>query len=282
MEGKVIVVTGGSSGIGKATALELARQGAEVVIICREPERGQRALAALKKESGNEQVHLLLADLSCLEEVRRLADDLKLRFPRIDILINNAGMMPGRRELTPEGLEVSWVTNYLSAFMLSNLLSDHLMAAGHGQIINISSEAHRLGEIDFANLSSFRHYSAYTAYCDAKLALIHFTYEMARRIELTTLTCNCLHPGRVATNFGKSCDFFLRWSLKIRSPFLPSPAEAARSILHLASSPEVAHLNGQYFKKTKATTSSAQSYNLHISRRLWDLSVRQTGLVEVS
>ncbi len=282
MEGKIVLVTGGSSGIGKAAALEFARQGAEVIILCRKQERGQQALAELKKESRNQQVHLIQADLSLLEDVRRSAEEIKRQFPRLDVLINNAGMVPRGQELTAEGLEVSWVTNYLSAFMLTNLLTDQLLAAEQGRIINVTSEAHRLGEIDFSDLATRRKYTSYTAYCDAKLALLHFTYEMARRIEFTSLTCNCVHPGRVASNFGRSCDPFLRWTMALYRPFLPKPANAARTLLYLASGPELAHVNGQYFKKTKAVPSSASSYNLHISRRLWDVSVKQTGLVEVS
>lgn len=282
MEGKTVLVTGGSSGVGKAAAAGLARLGARVLIVCRRPETGQKALADIREESGSEEVYLLLADLSLMEEVRRLAGEVKQLCPKLDVLINNVGIMPGRHTLTPEGHEVGWATNYLSAFLLTNLLTDWLLAADQGRIINVVSEAHRLGEINLADFTSSQQYSPYTAYCDSKLALMLFTFELASRIELTSLTCNCFHPGRVATNFAYSGNPIVSWLFKLGRPFMASPAEGAKPLVHLASSPEAGSASGQYFNRGKIALPAAESRNRHLARRLWALSETATGLVEVS
>jgi NAD(P)-dependent dehydrogenase (short-subunit alcohol dehydrogenase family) len=274
---KIMVVTGASSGIGKATTEALAREGALVAMVCRNHEKGQNAIAEIKKKVPNANLQLHLADLSSLKQVRALAEELKAAYPVIDVLINNAGLIPGLQQTTIEGFELSWVTNHLAPFLLTNLLMDPLLKAEQGRIINVSSEAHRLGKIDFEHAGNPKHYSAVTAYADSKLANILFTTELARRSEFTPLTVNCLHPGVVATNFGSSSSFFIRVLVKMGRMFMKSAANGAQTSVYLATSPKIATISGKYFKNKKPAISSADSCNAHTARRLWELSAEQTA-----
>lgn len=271
-----MVVTGASAGIGKATAEALAYAGATVAMVCRSRERGQKAMQDIQKKVPGADLHLHLADLSLMGNVRELAQELSSTYPVIDVLVNNAGMMPGLQQLTVEGWEVSWATNHLAPFLLTNLLMDSLLAAPQGRIINVTSEAHRLGQIDFEHAGMAKKYSAVTAYADSKLANIYFTYELARRTEFTPLTVNCLHPGVVATNFGKTSNFFIRTTMMLGRLFMKSAAGGAQTSVYLATSPEVEQISGKYFKDKKQKRSANDSYNSHIARRLWDLSAEQT------
>lgn len=275
--GKTALVTGASSGIGKETALELAHLGAEVIMLCRNPEKADEAQKEIIAETGNQKVSVLLADLALMEQVKTAAESLNQQLDKLDILVNNAGLMPGRRRLTSEGIEVAWATNHLAGFLLTNLLTDKLLAADAARIINVSSEAHRLGHLDFQNLHSPKKYSALTAYADSKLANVYFTYELAKRLELTNITVNCLHPGVVATNFaGKDAAGF-KYLFLLGRPFMASPQKGARTPVYLAASPEVATITGAYFKNMKPIRSSRESYNQILARRLWTLSEHQTG-----
>ena len=277
LSGKIVMVTGASSGIGKVTARELARQGAEVIMVCRNPEKGEAARQEIITTTNNPKVSVMLADLSLMEEVRRLADEFNKRFPKLDVLVNNAGMMPGKRTLTPEGFEISWATNFLASFLLTNLLLDKMLAAEAARIVNVSSEAHRLGHINFQDMHTPKKYSAFTAYADSKLANILFTYELDKRLELTNITANCLHPGVVATNFAQQHSSAMKYFFLAGRPFMHSAEKGAQTSIYLASSPEVEGLSGLYFKNRKPVKSSNESYNQSISRRLWTLSETQTG-----
>ncbi|MFC5270291.1 SDR family oxidoreductase [Adhaeribacter terreus] len=274
---KIAVVTGASSGIGKVTARELARLGAHVIMVCRNQEKGEKSRQEIIAKTGNQNVTLLLADLSLMQETRRVAEEINHLIPKLDILINNAGMMPGKREETAEGFELSWATNYLSVFLFTNLLLDKLLAAYSARIINVSSEVHRLGYINLQEMHKPGKYSSITAYADSKLATIMFTYELARRLELTGITVNCLHPGVVATNVTGQAHTAMKYLFMLGRPFMRSPAKGAETTLYLATSPDLTGVSGLYYKNKKAVRSSGQSYNPAIARRLWLLSEKQTG-----
>ncbi|WP_192825144.1 SDR family oxidoreductase [Rufibacter sp. LB8] len=274
---KIIIITGASSGLGKAATEALARQGALVAMVCRNREKGEKAITDIKSKVPHANLQLHLADLSSLDQVRALAQELQAAYPVIDVLINNAGLIPGLQQTTIEGYEVSWVTNHLAPFLLTNLLMDNLLKAQQGRVITVSSEAHRIGKIDFDNAGNPQHYSAVTAYADSKLANILFTYELARRSEFTSLTVNTLHPGVVATNFGSNSSIFIRLIYKLGKLFMKSAANGAQTMVYLATSPEVEAITGKYFKNSQPRPSSADSCNAHIARRLWELSAEQTG-----
>ncbi|WP_207430844.1 SDR family oxidoreductase [Sabulibacter ruber] len=274
---RVMVVTGASSGIGKATAEALAQQGAHVILICRSAQKGQQAITDIQKKVPEARLSLHLADLSSLQEVRRVAEELKENYPVIDVLINNAGLIPGTLQTTVDGWELAWATNHLAPFLLTNLLMDSLLASEQGRVINVTSEAHRLGQLDFEHAGKPEKYSAITAYADSKLANIYFTYELARRTEFTNVTVNCLHPGVVATNFGKNSNIFVKSLMLLSRLFMKSPAKGAQTSVYLATSPYVKHVSGKYFKNSRQVNSSADSNNAHLARRLWDISAEQTG-----
>ena len=212
-----------------------------------------------------------------MANVRILALEIQKRFDRIDVLINNAGILPGKFTLTPEGYELCWATNYLSAFLLTNLLWQQLLKAEAARVINVSSEAHRLGQLDLNQPHTAKNYSSFTAYCDSKLANILFTYEMAQRLELTNITANCLHPGVIASNFGTTSFGLLKWIFKLGRPFMQSAAKGAETVIYLATSPEVAGVTGKYFKNKKAVNSGKETYNTALAKRLWRFSAAQTG-----
>jgi NAD(P)-dependent dehydrogenase (short-subunit alcohol dehydrogenase family) len=276
MQEKVAMVTGASSGIGKITALELAKAGAEVILVCRNKTKGEKTKTELIEKTGNQKITLLLADLSLLSEVRKVAAEFNSRFPKLDILINNAGMMPGKFLRTSEGFEIAFATNYLSMFLLTNLLMDKLMISGEARIINISSEAHRLGQINFQELNAPRKYSALTAYADSKLAAILFTYELARRLEFTNITVNALHPGVVGTNFAHDSFKAFKYLMKLSKPFIRSSEKGAETTLYLATEPSLKSVSGKYFKNCKPVTSSRLSYDQSLARRLWQYSEEKT------
>src|SRR5688572_10654559 len=277
LTGKTAVVTGASSGIGKVTALELANLGANVVMVCRNQSKAETTKTEIIKATGNKNITLILADLALMQEVERAASEINAQFPKLDILINNAGIMPGKRIVTSEGHEISWATNYLSSFLFTNLLTDKLLAAEKARIINVSSEAHRFGHLNFQDMHSPKKYSALTAYADSKLANILFTYELARRLELTDITVNCLHPGVVATNFAGQDAGSYKYLFFLGRPFMSSPEKGARTTVYLAASPDAGKYTGAYFKNLKPARSASQTYNPVIARRLWALSEKQTG-----
>ena len=206
-----------------------------------------------------------------------MADEVNSLFPKLDILKNNAGMMPGKRTLSAEGFELSWATNFLSGFLLTNLLLDKLLAADSARIINVSSEVHRLGHINLQEMHKPGKYSSITAYADSKLATIMFTYELARRLELTNITVNCLHPGVVATNVTGQAHTAMKYLFLLGRPFMRSPEKGAETTLFLATSPTLNGVSGLYYKNKKAVRSSGESYNPAIARRLWLQTEKQTG-----
>ena len=204
MEYKVVLITGGTSGIGKAAATAFAAMGAEVVVAGRNRERGEAAVGEIRRESGSEKVSLVLADLAVQAEVRELADEFKARYDRLDVLVNNAGLIQSRRTETPEGFELTLAVNHLAPFLLTNLLLDLLKSSAPTRIITVASEARRHAEIDFDDLQSERRYRAFPVYGMTKLANILFTYELAERLRKTGVVANCVHPGGVNTDFGNN------------------------------------------------------------------------------
>lgn len=273
MQGKVCLVTGSSSGIGKETARELARMGATVVMICRNRTKGEAAQSEIKEASGNAQVDLIVADLSELSQVRRAASEFKQKYRQLHVLINNAGVMKSERKVTPDGLEYTFATNYLAPFLLTELLLDVLSASAPARIVNVSSVGHTSGNIDFADLQGEQKYSIMKAYSQSKLALIYATYELADQLEGTGVTVNALHPGLVASNFSEGLTGLMRFFGTVVMPVIGISAEkGAQTTLYLATSPEVESVSGKYFIKSKQTPSSKLSYDVAVRKRLWHVS----------
>ncbi len=272
LQGKICLITGSSSGIGLITARELARQGATVVLLCRNRARGEAAQAEIKAATGNEQVDLLVADLSLLAEVRRAASEFQQKYAQLHILIHNAGGANHERIVTSEGFEMTFATNYLAPFLLTELLLDMLKASAPARVINVSSTAHTSGKINFADLQGEKSYGMWRAYGQAKLALILFTYELASQLQGTGVTVNALHPGVIASNFGANLGSVLRFGWKIASPFMLTPEQGAQTTLFLATSPEVEGVTGKYFSASKEKKSSPRSYDAETRARLWQVT----------
>ncbi|NVM56274.1 MAG: SDR family oxidoreductase [Candidatus Helarchaeota archaeon] len=279
MSGKICIVTGANAGIGKATAMELAKMGATVVMVCRSPERGGAALADIKQKSGNDSVDLMIADLSSMNSIRQFAADFKAKYKKLHVLINNAGVHLAEHILTVDGYECTFATNHLGYFLLTNLLLDVIKASAPARIINVSSEAHGLSKIYFDDLQLEKNFDGFRAYTQSKLANIMFTYELARRIEGTGVTVNCLHPGMVLTNMGRNSEDVRRVMQEAGDSIL-TPEEGAATSIYLATSPEVENVTGKYFDNKKAVKSSRKSYDQNSQQRLWELSEKLTGLVK--
>ena len=278
MHGKICVVTGATSGIGLVTAQVLARQGATLIVIARNAERGAATVSRIQQETGNSAVELMVADLSVQAQVRQLASEIQHRFARLDVLVNNAGALFSRRQLSQDGLEMTFALNHLAYFLLTNLLLDSLKAADSARIVNVSSEAHRRAQLDFSDLQGQHRYSGWRAYARSKLANILFTYELARRLAGTGIVTNALHPGFVATNFGRNNRSITAALFRILQLAAISPEEGAQTIIYLASSPAVKGITGEYFVKQQAVRSSQVSYDRAAAERLWQVSAELTRL----
>jgi retinol dehydrogenase-14 len=281
MGGKVILITGGTSGIGKAAATALAAMGAEVVVTGRNRERGQAAVEEVRHRSGNERVSLMLADLSVQAEVRRLAEDFRERHDRLDVLVNNAGLIQSRRTETPDGLEMTIAVNHLAAFLLTNLLLDLLKDSAPSRVITVSSEARRGASIDFDDLQSERRYRGFPVYGMTKKANILFTYELAERLEGSGVVANCLHPGAVSTNFARNNRGPIALFFRLFKPFMRSPEQGADTLVYLASAPEIGELNGKYLTDRKEV-SPAEPRDEAAQKRLWEVSEELTNLTVAS
>jgi NAD(P)-dependent dehydrogenase (short-subunit alcohol dehydrogenase family) len=277
MEDRVVLITGGTSGIGKATATALAAMGAEVVVAGRNRERGGAALAAISRASGSEKVTLMIADLAVQAEVRKLVDDFRERHDRLDVLVNNAGLIQSRRTETTDGIELTLAVNHLAPFLLTNLLLDLLKRSAPSRVITVSSEARRHAGIDFDDLQSERRYRAFAVYGMTKKANILFTYELAERLEGTGVVANCVHPGGVNTSFGdnnRSPGILLFRALK---PFMRTPEQGADTVIYLAASSEAAGMNGKYLTD-REEVSPAEPRDAVAQKRLWEVSEALTNL----
>ena len=277
MRGKMCLITGGTGGIGKETALGLAQQGAAVVIVGRDAARAQAAVADIKARSGNDAVTAMIADLSSHAEVRRLAREFTDAHDRLDVLVNNAGAVYGKRMLTVDGIEMTLAVNHLAYFLLTNLLLPLLKRSAPARIVSVSSEAQRAGRIDFDGLQRARRYRAFEVYSQSKLANVVWTYELARRIEGSGVTANCVHPGAVATGFGRNNSGPWRVLFRVLAPFMRTPERGAATSIYLASSPEVEGISGQYFSDRRPIRSNKQSYDPEVARRLWLASEELTA-----
>ncbi len=278
MDGKVVLITGGTSGIGKAAALELAKMGAWVVVTGRNRERGEEALVDLKAKSGSEKIELMLMDLAVQAEVRRLVEEFEERHDRLDVLVNNAGVIQSRRTETPDGIETTLAINHLAPFLLTNLLLDLLKKSAPSRIITVSSSAERSGKIDFDDLQSEKRYRAFPVYGTTKLTNIMFTFELAGRLEGTGVTANCLHPGSVNTYFAEDNRSPFTLLFRAFKPLMRSSEEGADTIVYLAASPEVEGMNGKYLADRKVTTASKEAYDESVRKRLWEVSEELTSL----
>jgi NAD(P)-dependent dehydrogenase (short-subunit alcohol dehydrogenase family) len=278
LSGQVCMVTGAASGIGAVTARALAQCGAAVVLVDRDAERGAATANQIKQQTGNPAVEFTRADLSAQKEIRRLVQQFKDRYRRLDVLVNNAGAIFARRQESVDGIEMTFALNYLGYFLLTNLLLDTLKASAPARIVNVSSRSHARAQIDFDDPQSRSGYHGLQAYAHSKLAIVLFTYELARRLEGTGVTANALHPGLVATDFGMHHGGGLGLAMRLfRSTFI-SPEQGARTSIYLATSPEVEGVTGKYFVNRKAVPSSPASYDADTARRLWQVSAAYTNL----
>src|SRR4028118_1249510 len=239
MAGKTVLIAGAASGVGKATAMGLASMGASVVMVGRDRDRGEAAMAEIKENSANASVGLMLADLSSQEQIRRLAHEIKEAYPRLDVLINNAGVIRSERITTADGLETTFAVNHLAYFLLTNLLLDRLKASSPSRIVNVASGEQRNGTIDFDDLQGEKGYKGAKAYSQSKLATVLFTYDLARRLQGSGVTANCLHPGVVGTSLGSGVSGVFGFMVRAMTPLMKSPEKGAETSIYLASSPEV-------------------------------------------
>ena len=278
MLGKTVLDTGATGGIGKATAVGLARLGAKVGITGRDTARAEAAATDIRAASNNAAVDAFAADLSSQAEVRRLAREVLGRYRRLDVLVNNVGGFWTHRHVTGDGLEHTFALNHLAPFLLTNLLLDRLKASAPARIVTVASGAHTIGRLDFDDLQGEQKYSGQRAYNASKLANVMFTYELARRLQGSGVTANVLHPAVARTSFGAEdqAPFFTILSPLIR-PFLKTTAQGAATSICLAASPQVAGLTGQYFVDGKPKQSSKSSYDTAATRRLWQVSVDLVG-----
>lgn len=280
--GKTVLVTGGTSGIGRETARALARLGAKVIIVGREPARIDRTVAWLRQEAGHTRVHGMQADLTSLSEIRRLAAQFRAEQARLDVLVNNAGSMFGERVLTQEGFERTWALNHLAYFLLTLELLDLLKASAPARIVNVASEMHRGGEMDFENLQGEKHYSCIPAYRRSKLANVLFTKALPRRLAGTGVTANALHPGAVATGMGRDMVGLMKLANRFCQFFFLSPRKGAATPVYLASSAGVEHVTGKYFVKRRETAPASMAADVDLQERLWRVSLEQTGAKEIT
>jgi retinol dehydrogenase-14 len=278
MAGKTVLVTGASRGIGKATALGLATMGAHLAITGRDRGRTEEAAREIRAASGG-QVDAYVADLSAQSEVRRLAEEVLQSYPRIDVLINNVGGYWNTPDVTVDGLERTFAINHLAAFLLTNLLLDRLVQSAPARVVTVSSNAQAQGRIDFDDLQGMKSYSGARAYSQSKLANVLFTYELARRLQGTSVTANALHPGVVSTSFGAEDPATVqRVFIPFLRPFMKTPAQGATTSIHLASAPELEQVSGRYFANSKPKRSSEHSYHQAAAARLWQVSTELVKL----
>jgi NAD(P)-dependent dehydrogenase (short-subunit alcohol dehydrogenase family) len=274
MNGKVCLVTGGTNGIGKSTAQELARMGATVIIVGRDAQKTSEVVQEIRAASGNPNVDSLVADLSSQQEIRRVAKDFKRKYSHLHVLINNAGGFFLRRQLSVDGIEMTFALNHLAYFLLTDLLLDIIKASAPARIINVSSNAHTTGKIEFDNLQGERIFRP-SAYDNSKLANILFTMELARRLEGTGVSVNALHPGFVATGFAKNNGRVIAALVSLFTPLVARPpAKGAETSIYLASSPDVEGMTGKYFYDSQVSSVAPQATDMVVARNLWDASTK--------
>jgi NAD(P)-dependent dehydrogenase (short-subunit alcohol dehydrogenase family) len=275
---KVTIITGGSGGIGKAAAIKLAEEGGKIVIFSRNEEKVKRAVEDIVRKTGNNRIEYILCDLSSFKSIRRAAKEFKERNGRLDVLINNAGMNQLERKITEDGYEMQFQVNYLSQFLLTNLMLDLLIKSTPSRIINVSSAMHKYGKINFGDINFNRGYSKYKAYTQSKLAVIFFTESLSEKLADKGVSVNALHPGLVRTEIGINRENgngkFIR---RLKNPFAIPPEKGCETLVYLACSPEVEKITGKYFIRKKIKRTSNLSHDKEIADKLWQLSVDATG-----
>jgi len=278
MRGKVVVITGATSGIGQIAAERLAGMGARLVLVARDKARGEAALARLRQAAPGASHSIHYGDLSRLAEMKRVASEIAAAEPRIDVLINNAGALFGSREVTPDGLELTFATNHMSYFVLTQGLRKSLLAAAPSRVVSTSSDAHKGARLDFNDLQSANKYRGFGVYGRSKLCNILFTSELARQWADTGITANCLHPGFVATRFGDRSGGFLSYMVRAAKIVAISPEKGAETIVYLASSDDVANVSGKYFYKCRPATPTKEGRDEEAAKRLWRETAKLVGM----
>lgn len=273
LQGKTCLVTGATSGIGEVTALELGRQGAEVIVVSRNPEKVKNTVKLIKTETNASAVHGFTADLSLQSEIHQLAAEIMDQFDQLHVLVNNAGGYFQSRQETAEGFEMTFALNHLNYFLLTNLLLDLIKQTPAARIVNVSSDAHRGAKINFDDLQYKKGYNGFRVYGQSKLANVMFTYRLARQLKDTDVTANALHPGFVNTGFGLNNGFLINTIMKITHLFAKSKEDGASTVIYLAASPEVDGLSGMYFTDERPVRSSAESYDEEKQEKLWQVSL---------
>ncbi len=277
MQGKIVIVTGATAGIGFETAHALAGMDAQVVIISRSPERCQMAAERIKAETGNNRVHFIAADLSYTAGIQDAAYQFKRHYTRLDVLVNNAGAFFDKRMVNTDGYEMTFALNHLNYFLLTHLLLDMLKTNAPARVVNVSSDAHRGVELDFNDLQNEKNYQGFRVYAQSKLANVLFTYELARRLEGSRVTANALHPGFVSTNFATNNGPLYALGMRLMGFLAQSPQKGAQTSIHLASAPEVEGMSGKYFTNSKPVDSSPASYDRPVAEQLWKTSLALIG-----
>ena len=277
MQGQVCVVTGATSGIGKAAAAALARQGAEVIVVGRDPGRAEATAAAIQAD-GAPPPKVEIADLARLDQVRALAGRLNQTLDRIDVLINNAGLVLNERKVTPDGYEHVFAVNHLAPFLLTNLLRPKLTASAPARVVTVTSDAHSAAHLDLTDPNLEHGWDSWRSYANSKLANILFTRELARRLDGTGVTANCAHPGTVRTGFGSDARPLMKIAITIGRAFMLSPERGADTVVYLASSPDVSAQTGGYYVKRQQREPSAAARDDAAARKLWEISEKMTGL----
>jgi NAD(P)-dependent dehydrogenase (short-subunit alcohol dehydrogenase family) len=278
LHSQTILVTGATSGIGVVTALELARLGANVVLVGRDEGRCLETVESIVVKTGNEAIDYLIADLSSQSEIRRLAVEFHSRYQRLDVLVNNAGAYFFRRQESVDDLEMTFALNHLSYFLLTNLLLHTLQVSAPARVVNVSSNAHYGNPLDFDDLGSQKNYGLMKVYGRSKFANVLFTYELSRRLVGTGITANALHPGFVRTNIARNNGWYMHLIMPLAMIRGISPEEGARTSIYLASSPDVDDVTGRFFIKCQETPSDPATYNEEDARRLWEISAELTNL----
>jgi NAD(P)-dependent dehydrogenase (short-subunit alcohol dehydrogenase family) len=275
MNGKIVMVTGATNGIGKETARGLARMGATVIVVGRNREKGERVISEIQRDTGNPNVELMLADLTLQSDIYLLAEVFKAKYDSLDVLVNNVGTIYTKREMTSEGVEKTWALNHLSYFLLTQLLLNSLRRSPSGRVVNVSSSAYTMSTLNFDDLMAEKAYNPFIRYAQTKQANVLFTLELAHQLQETNITVNVLHPGISVTN-KESDSLFTKFS---RLLFRTTPAEAAETSIYLASSPEVEGVSGRYFEQCRPKPLSKKVMDEELARKLWEASVQQTSVL---
>ncbi|SHF27832.1 NAD(P)-dependent dehydrogenase, short-chain alcohol dehydrogenase family [Seinonella peptonophila] len=280
---KICLITGASSGIGKITAHQLAQQGATIIMVSSNLDRGKQVLNEIQKSTGNQNLAFFQCDLTSQISIHKLVAKVKAAYHHVDILINNAGGLMKSLQMTEEGIEKTFALNHIAPFLLTHLLLDQLKKSSQARIINVTSSGHSVGVFDLDNLNAEKSFNGPFLYVQAKLANILFTYELARRLKETAITVNCLHPGFVQTNFGENANWLYRIFVnRLLKPFMISPEEGAQTTLYLATSNEVKHISGKYFVKKKPVKSARKTYDESLAKQLWGISEKLTNLNQIN